>query len=211
MVRVASPGGIKGVKVATRPAESSETVPDTLAPLGPAKVNVAVLIVKGFIALLNVAVITGVLGQTTAEPVGGVTEVTAGGVKGEVAPPVLVSESPQPTIKTTNRNAGIQILLTFNLRISFSSLPCCKAFHSAHTRPDRLDTSNFTGCSIRTQFIGTVIHIPTLAFCRLCSIEQNRRRGTKLVHCSLLHSSGGKLLGKVGAAVERPCGDGAST
>lgn len=148
-MRVASPGGVKGVKVATRPAELSETVPDTLAPLGPAKVNVAVLIVKGFIALLNVAVITGVLGQTTAEPVGGVTEVTPGGVKGEVAPPVLLSASPQPAIRTANRNAGIQILRTFNLRIRFSSSPCCKAFHTAHTRPDIYDTSNFAGCSIK--------------------------------------------------------------
>lgn len=140
MVRVASPGGVKGVKVATRPAESSETVPDTLGPLGPAKVNVAVLIVVEFIALLNVAVITGVLGQTTAEPVGGVMEVTVGGVRGDVAPPVappvLLSASPHPAIPRANRNAGIKILLTLNLRISFSYSPSCKAFYTAHSNPD---------------------------------------------------------------------------
>jgi hypothetical protein len=136
VVRVASPGGVKGVKVATRPAESSETVPDTLGPLGPAKVNVAVLIVVGSIALLNVAVITGVLGQTTAEPVGGVMEVTVGGVRGEVAPPVLLSASPHPAIPRANRNAGIKILLTLNWRVSFSYSPSCKAFYTAHSNPN---------------------------------------------------------------------------
>jgi hypothetical protein len=38
-----------------------------------------VLIVAGFIAWLNVAVITAVLEQTEVEPFGGVTEVTVGG------------------------------------------------------------------------------------------------------------------------------------
>jgi hypothetical protein len=37
-----------------------------------------VLIVAGFIARLNVAVITAVLGQTRVEPFSGVTEVTVG-------------------------------------------------------------------------------------------------------------------------------------
>jgi len=106
------------------PVESRETDPDTLDPPGPAKVNVVAgeLIVAGFIALLNVAV-TGVVRQAPVEPSGGVTEVTVGGVKGEVAPPVLLSESLHPAIATASRNAGIQILLTFNLRISFSSSP----------------------------------------------------------------------------------------
>jgi len=39
------------------------------------------LIVVGFIAWLNVAVITVVLGQATVEPFGGVTEVTVGGAQ----------------------------------------------------------------------------------------------------------------------------------
>jgi hypothetical protein len=37
-----------------------------------------VLIVAGFIGLLNVAVMTAVLGQTRVEPFGGVKEVTVG-------------------------------------------------------------------------------------------------------------------------------------
>jgi hypothetical protein len=41
-----------------------------------------VLIVAGFIALLNVAVITAVLGQTGVGPFGGVTEVTVGAAHG---------------------------------------------------------------------------------------------------------------------------------
>ena len=129
----ASPGGVKGVKVATRPAELRETVPDTVPPL-EVKVNVAALIVIGFIALLNVAVITALLGQS---PFGRVTD-TVGRVNGEVAPPVLLSGSPHPAITTASRNAGIQILLTFNLRISFSSSPSYKAFHaSMNRRSDR--------------------------------------------------------------------------
>jgi hypothetical protein len=40
-----------------------------------------VLIVAGFIALLNVALITAMLGQTRVEPSGGVTEGTVGGIR----------------------------------------------------------------------------------------------------------------------------------
>src|SRR4029077_19740211 len=108
------------------PVESRETDPDTLDPPGPAKVNVVAgeLIVAGFIALLNVAV-TGVVRQA---PSPGVTETTVGGVKGEVGPPVLLSGSPHPTSAAASKNAGIQIMPTFNLRISFSSSPSYKAF-----------------------------------------------------------------------------------
>jgi hypothetical protein len=114
----------EGVKVATMVAAMYVTVPDTLAP--PAvKVNVfapaEVLIVAGFIALLNVAVIMGALLGQTRVPFG-VTESTVGAAVGEVGPPPT-SGSPHPAITTANRNAGIQILLTFNLRISFSSSP----------------------------------------------------------------------------------------
>jgi hypothetical protein len=34
-------------------------------------------------------------------------------------------------------------------------------------------------------------------FCRLCSIERNRRNAIKTADCSLLHSSARNLLGKV--------------
>jgi hypothetical protein len=115
-----------GVKVATIPVESRETVPTT-GPPGPVKVNVAVLSVLGFIALVNVAVITTVLGQRTAEPSSGVTEVTVGGVRGSLGP-LALSVSPHPTSAAAKKNAGIQILLTFNVRISFSSSPSYKAF-----------------------------------------------------------------------------------
>ena len=118
-----------GVKVAIVPVESRATVPVTLPP-GPLKVNVVVLIVAGFIALLNVAVIIATLGQTRVEPFGGVTEATAGGVRGEPGPPLL-SESPHPPTKAASRNAEIQILPTMNLRISFSSSRSYKAFHAS--------------------------------------------------------------------------------
>ena len=153
MVLTARPGGDAGVKVATNPAESRETVPDTLPPAED-RVNVVAgeLIVAGFIALLNVALITVGLGeQTRVEPSAGFTVVTVGAVKGAPGFPApgILSASPQPAIRTANRNAGIQILRTFNLRISFSSSPCCKAFHTAHTRSGIYGTSNFTGCSIQ--------------------------------------------------------------
>jgi hypothetical protein len=119
-----------GVNVAIVPVESRETVPVTL-PLGPLKRNVLVLIVAGFIALLNVAVITATLGQTRVEPSGGVTEVTVGGVRGLPGPAGALSGSPHPATKAASRNAEIQILLTMNLRISFSSSPSYKAFHAS--------------------------------------------------------------------------------
>jgi hypothetical protein len=90
-----------------------------------------VLIVPGFIALLNVAVITATLGQTRVEPFGGVTEVTVGGVRGLPALPGFLSGSPHPATKAASRNAEIQILLTMNLRISFSSSRSYKAFHAS--------------------------------------------------------------------------------
>jgi hypothetical protein len=104
------------------------TVPDTLAP-PKVKVNVVVLIVAGFIALLNVAVIGGALLGQRRVPFG-VTEGTVGGVKGEAALPIL-SASPHPAIimaiAAVNRNAGMQKFLKFELRISFSSLHTSKA------------------------------------------------------------------------------------
>jgi hypothetical protein len=88
-----------------------------------------VLIVAGFIALLNVAVTTAVLGHSRAEPFGGVTETTVGGLKGEVAPGVPLSASLHPATMAASRNVGIQNILKFELRISFSSSHTCKAIH----------------------------------------------------------------------------------
>ena len=89
---------------------------------GPVTVNVAFVIVAGFMALLKVAVIRTVLGQTSVDASGGVTEVTVGGVKGSVGLPVpaFLSGSLQLPITMSNKNSGIQILPTFNLDISFS-------------------------------------------------------------------------------------------
>jgi hypothetical protein len=57
------------------------TVPATLVVPGPIKVNVEGLMVAGFIALLKVALIIAVSGQTdTLLFGGGVTSVTVGGV-----------------------------------------------------------------------------------------------------------------------------------
>jgi len=120
---VFSARGLEGVKVATRPAESRATVPVTPG----ANLKVPVLMVAGFMALLNVAETTAPW-QIPVEAPAGITETTVGGVKGEVGPPVLLSGSPHPAITTAKRNAGIQILLTFNLRVSFSSSPRYQAF-----------------------------------------------------------------------------------
>jgi hypothetical protein len=91
-------------------------------------VKVVALIVAGFMALLNVALMTTGVPHVKVEPASGFMEVTAGGVRGLPGFPTFGSESPQPAIRTANRNAGIQILLTFKLRMSFSSSPSYKAF-----------------------------------------------------------------------------------
>jgi hypothetical protein len=74
-------------------------------------------------ALLNVAVIIPVFGQSPDEASSGVTETTAGGVRGATGLPApeFLSGSLHPTTKTDSRNAKTQKLLTFNLRIRFSS------------------------------------------------------------------------------------------
>ena len=96
------------------------TAPGTLAEPGPVKVNVEVLMVAGFIALLNVALIMAVPGHTPALPFGGVTETTVGAVVGEEATPFL-SGSPHPTAKLSNRRAVNQILCLLHVRIRASS------------------------------------------------------------------------------------------
>ena len=128
-----------GVNVAVAP--EVVTVPGRRLPLGPATVKVTVLSVVGFITLLKVAEMIWATGTPVAR-FAGFVEITVGATN-------PVCSRPQPPIRTASRNAGIQILRTFNLRISFSSSPCCKAFHTVHTRPDIYATSNFTGCSIK--------------------------------------------------------------
>jgi hypothetical protein len=109
----------EGVKVATVSVASRATVPMTAVP-PVANLKVPVLIVEGFIALLKVAVTTAPWQMPVAAPAG-TTETTVGGVVGEVGPPAVLSGSPQPANAAVKRNAGIQILPTFDLRISFSS------------------------------------------------------------------------------------------
>jgi hypothetical protein len=61
-----------------------------LAPLFVVKVNVEVLMVAGFIALLNTAVIMVALGHTPTLPLTGVTRITVGGVWGAVGIPAFL-------------------------------------------------------------------------------------------------------------------------
>jgi hypothetical protein len=65
-------------------------VPATLAPPVPVNVNVEALIVAEFIALLNVALTTAVLGQVVKLPFGGVTTVTEGGAVAQLGGVVKV-------------------------------------------------------------------------------------------------------------------------
>jgi hypothetical protein len=119
-----------GVNVAIMVAATYLTLPGTLAP--PAvSVKEEVVRVVGFIALLKVAVTIAVLGQTGVVPLGGVTTVTVGGVRGSPGFPVPARLSPSlhPAMTTANKNAGIQILETFNVLISFSS-PCLWKAHN---------------------------------------------------------------------------------
>ena len=120
------------------------TTPATLVePVN--KVNVVVLIVAGFMALLKVALMITGLPHVKVEPLRGFTEVTAGGVKGLTGfpAPEFASGSLQPAIARANRNAGIQILQTFDVRISFSSSPSCKPLHTSRSRPETNETINF--------------------------------------------------------------------
>jgi hypothetical protein len=84
--------------------------------------------VAGFMALLKFAVTTAPW-QTPIAPPNGTTETTVGGVREGGGAPLLVSGSPHPVIPTAKRNAVIQILAIFNLRMSFSSSHSCQAIH----------------------------------------------------------------------------------
>lgn len=87
-------------------------------------------------SLLNVAVMTAVFGQTRVEPSGGVTRVTVGGVRGSPGFPVpaFLSPSPHPATAAASKNAGMNIFLKFELRISFSSSHRYKASDTASSR-----------------------------------------------------------------------------
>jgi hypothetical protein len=106
-------------------------------------VNVVVLIVAGFIALLNVAVISPLLGQTPVEPASGVSAITVGGVREGGGPPLLESGSPHPVIPMANSNAVIQTWQIFNLRISFSSLPGYNASSAASSSRREIRNARF--------------------------------------------------------------------
>ena len=106
------------------------------APVPPVvNVNVVVLIVAGFMALVKVALMTTGLPQVNVDPVSGFTEVTAGGVRGlpGFAAAEFASGSLQPASRPATRNAVTQTLVNFNLRISFSPSTRYMAFHIADT------------------------------------------------------------------------------
>lgn len=98
------------------------------------------------------------------EPLGGVTETTVGGLKGEVAPGVRLSASPHHATTVANRNAGIQDFMKFELRISFSSSHTCQAIHSVEPRYREYED---------------------LEISRLCKFEQHAQKTVELSKCPL--------------------------
>jgi hypothetical protein len=108
-------------------------------------VKVAVLIVDGFIALLNVAVTTAVLGHTSVEPAGGVTDVTVGGATGLVggSEATFLSGSPHPAAKMSNKSAAKQMLWILCVRMQTSSSRLSAVRRSTPT----ITTVNRDGCS----------------------------------------------------------------
>jgi hypothetical protein len=98
---VFSARGLAGVKVKIVFVGSAVITPVTATGgvPGEVKVKVVVLIVAGLIAMLKVAVTT-VLGQTPAAPVGGVSEITVGGVRPGLAPGLQ-----HPALKMSSKNA----------------------------------------------------------------------------------------------------------
>jgi hypothetical protein len=120
---VFSASGLVGLKVAMVSVESMETVPTT-GVVPAANLKVPVVIVAGFMALLNVAVTTAPW-QTPVAPPNGITETTVGGVREGGGPPLPESGSPHPAIPTANRNAVTHTWLIFSMRICFSSSHTC--------------------------------------------------------------------------------------
>jgi hypothetical protein len=80
------------------------------------------LIVTGFIGLLNVAAMMTLFGQTGVAGSGGVNDTTVGGVSGATGfpAPEFLPSSPHPATNPIIRNAMTHIIRTVNLRISFS-------------------------------------------------------------------------------------------
>ena len=111
--------------MATLVVELYVTCPVTLG----ATVNVVVLIVAGFIALLHVAVIKALLGQTPPVALGGVSLSTVGRLRGSPGPrePAFLSGSPHPAARPASRRTGIQIIPSFELRIRLSPSTDCEA------------------------------------------------------------------------------------
>jgi hypothetical protein len=72
-------------------------------------------------------------------------------------------------------------------------------------------TPSFHPVARRSTLISESRESTDLKICRLRNIEQTPRGPIKIVDCPLLYSSRRNLLGKVDAAAERPCGNGAST
>jgi hypothetical protein len=77
------------------------------------------LIVAGFIALLNVAVTSAVFGQKRVEPAGGVTAVTVGAVWGAAGSAAFGFRLglQHPVAKPTNRSARNKILWLLCIRM----------------------------------------------------------------------------------------------
>ena len=78
---------VAGLKVAICVAASYDTTPITDAPAVTARLNVAVVIVKGSIGSLNVT-LTVLLTQTPTAPSPGLVELTVGGVVSGATPVV---------------------------------------------------------------------------------------------------------------------------
>jgi hypothetical protein len=125
------------------------TCPATLAP-ALVRVKVEALIVDGFIALTNVAVITAVLGQTSVEASVGVTDVTPGDVEdvpGFDGVPTGFVLALHPTRATAEKKAAIQSFRTFDLRISFSSSPVVE-FHASKSEAVNILSAELYICLI---------------------------------------------------------------
>jgi hypothetical protein len=82
------------------------TVPAT-GPPGPATVNVALVSVAGFMAMLNVALI-GVFTDTFVAPLAGIVDTTDG---------TVTTSCPHPVIKTANRAASQYVTPNLYLRM----------------------------------------------------------------------------------------------
>jgi len=126
------------------------TLPVTLPPL-EVKVNVEVLIVAGFMALLKTAVTTA-LGHIPEDPFGGSTDgaSTVGAAKGEPGfpTPAFLSESPHPAARMASRSAENKIPFTVNLRMSFSSSANLKALQTSGRGARIIHDSGFVVCSV---------------------------------------------------------------